>query len=237
METGKTGKYFKYAIGEIVLVVIGILIALQINNWNEDRKDRKVELKILQSINSDLLEDIQNLKVMMVFDSIMIEQNNTLFTILENKNSIYNTEMEPLFGNINRYGVFYPQKIGYESLKSSGLEILQSDSLRAAIVTLYDFHYGFVSETLDLKKQIYLTTNPIFVGELRTTGGPNEMQSVSYKEPVDFNALKENLNFINHIRHIYYERINFLKFTGTTLLQMKKVQAKITEDIKSIKND
>ena len=35
METGKTGNYFKYAIGEIILVVIGILIALQINNWND----------------------------------------------------------------------------------------------------------------------------------------------------------------------------------------------------------
>ena len=35
----KTGKYFKYALGEIILVVIGILIALQINNWNEDRKE------------------------------------------------------------------------------------------------------------------------------------------------------------------------------------------------------
>ena len=41
----KTGKYLKYAIGEIVLVVIGILIALQINNWNENRKDNFVELK------------------------------------------------------------------------------------------------------------------------------------------------------------------------------------------------
>ena len=38
MEENKTGKYLKYAIGEIVLVVIGILIALQINNWNEERK-------------------------------------------------------------------------------------------------------------------------------------------------------------------------------------------------------
>ena len=40
MEQNKTGKYLKYAIGEIILVVIGILIALQINNWNENRKDR-----------------------------------------------------------------------------------------------------------------------------------------------------------------------------------------------------
>ncbi len=40
MEQNKTGKYFKYAIGEIVLVVIGILIAISINNWNEHRKER-----------------------------------------------------------------------------------------------------------------------------------------------------------------------------------------------------
>jgi hypothetical protein len=51
----KTGKYFKYAIGEIVLVVIGILIALQINNWNEQRKDNRN----LHAIYSNLLIDIK----------------------------------------------------------------------------------------------------------------------------------------------------------------------------------
>ena len=48
LSEGKTGKYFKYAIGEIVLVVIGILIALQINNWNESRKMKIEEKKMLQ---------------------------------------------------------------------------------------------------------------------------------------------------------------------------------------------
>ena len=43
LSEGKTANYFKYAIGEIVLVVIGILIALQINTWNEFRKERKIE--------------------------------------------------------------------------------------------------------------------------------------------------------------------------------------------------
>ena len=50
----KTSKYFKYAIGEIVLVVIGILIALQINNWNENRKLQQREVQILNEIKSDL---------------------------------------------------------------------------------------------------------------------------------------------------------------------------------------
>ncbi|MFK7783267.1 DUF6090 family protein, partial [Psychroserpens sp.] len=54
MSENKTGKYFKYAIGEIVLVVIGILIALQINNWNEQRKTRISEISYIQSIINDL---------------------------------------------------------------------------------------------------------------------------------------------------------------------------------------
>jgi len=55
METGKTTKYFKYAIGEIILVVIGILIALQINTWNENRKDRIEEKVILENLLENLI--------------------------------------------------------------------------------------------------------------------------------------------------------------------------------------
>ena len=52
LSEGKTGKYFKYALGEIILVVIGILIALQINNWNEQQKENLFERKILNEILS-----------------------------------------------------------------------------------------------------------------------------------------------------------------------------------------
>lgn len=50
MEKNKTGNYLKYAIGEIILVMIGILLALQINNWNNDRIERKLETNILSEI-------------------------------------------------------------------------------------------------------------------------------------------------------------------------------------------
>ena len=54
-DDNKPMKYARYAIGEILLVVIGILIALQINNWNEDLKTRNKELTYLESIKTDLL--------------------------------------------------------------------------------------------------------------------------------------------------------------------------------------
>ena len=59
METGKTGKYFKYAIGEIVLVVIGILIALQINNWNTNRANEKQAYNQLREVQKEILYNIE----------------------------------------------------------------------------------------------------------------------------------------------------------------------------------
>ena len=57
IEKGKTTNYLKYAIGEIVLVVIGILIALQINNWNEHNNLSKKEVALLINIKNDLEAD------------------------------------------------------------------------------------------------------------------------------------------------------------------------------------
>ena len=53
IENNKTGKYLKYAIGEIVLVVIGILIALSINNWNQNRINSRSESLLLKEINNE----------------------------------------------------------------------------------------------------------------------------------------------------------------------------------------
>ncbi len=61
LSEGKTGTYLKYAIGEIILVVIGILIALQINNSNTQRIDKTREIKYLKNIKIDLKKDILNL--------------------------------------------------------------------------------------------------------------------------------------------------------------------------------
>ena len=60
MGNSKTEKYLKYAIGEISLVVIGILIAVNINNWNENRKTRTIEVNYLKNIQADLNAELKN---------------------------------------------------------------------------------------------------------------------------------------------------------------------------------
>lgn len=61
LSDSNNGKYFKYAIGEIILVVIGILIALQINNWNENRKKTKIGTQYLTEMRFELQNDINQL--------------------------------------------------------------------------------------------------------------------------------------------------------------------------------
>lgn len=61
LSEGKTGKYLKYAIGEIILVVIGILIALQINNWNTESENKAKIDNTLKQVQADLLNDIKEI--------------------------------------------------------------------------------------------------------------------------------------------------------------------------------
>ena len=81
---GATSKYLLYAIGEIALVVIGILIALQINNWNESSKARKQEKKLFLRILSDLKKDDVNIKVCISSLKKQLEVTQQLFRESQN---------------------------------------------------------------------------------------------------------------------------------------------------------
>jgi len=94
----KTGKYFKYAIGEIVLVVIGILIALQINNWNEHDKSQTLAQKYLKLIKSDLELDNEHFETL----NKMLTQQALKIDSIENILSRPQTKQEEFKQIINR---------------------------------------------------------------------------------------------------------------------------------------
>ena len=81
---GKTGKYLKYAIGEIVLVVIGILIALQINNWNEESKNRKQESQILLQLKSEFEQNLAELELKISMRKEMLDATTRILAYYDN---------------------------------------------------------------------------------------------------------------------------------------------------------
>src|SRR5210317_2143230 len=81
----KTSRYFKYAIGEIVLVMIGILLALQINNWNENRKNKIQLQSIFSAIEDDLKMDINDIDTLI---SKMNAREPDFLKVLNNEMSL-----------------------------------------------------------------------------------------------------------------------------------------------------
>jgi len=137
METGKTGRYFKYAIGEIVLVVIGILIALQINNWNENNKLKQQETTYYCKIVEDLNADLNNIE-----QSIQSEKNrqNTTRRLLTNLMKIQDNKSIILKGYLStvRSFNFITTKAAIQDITSSGkLENLRRKELKNAILNFY----------------------------------------------------------------------------------------------------
>lgn len=144
METGKTGKYLKYAIGEIVLVVIGILIALSINNWNEARKSKVQETLYLNRLLSENKQDIvafkDNIKELVKgiesienFSKALKIESADDASLIKSANDYFK------YGSI--YPIFYSSNSTFDDLSSTGnLKVITNTSLRDSIVQHYASH-------------------------------------------------------------------------------------------------
>jgi hypothetical protein len=139
----KTGMYLKYAIGEIVLVVIGILIALQINNWNENRKAKKVEQTLLTELQKTIREDIKNLSDVIALNKSHISSAEIVLNSIQDQPIISDSisyhlsrsfEVVKLDIKVSAYG----------NLKDYGLHLIQNDDTRKSIISGYDGMAKFV---------------------------------------------------------------------------------------------
>ena len=137
----KTKTYFKYAIGEIVLVVIGILIALSINNWNETNKNEREQIVFLNNLKNDLKNDLIQL------DQILKFQKEKLSKVNELKDQLLSIKdfekIEQLLVNLTLLNdTYFPNTGSYTTTVSSGkIASLNPSSLRIAITNLYERYY------------------------------------------------------------------------------------------------
>ncbi|GAA4318603.1 hypothetical protein GCM10023115_44540 [Pontixanthobacter gangjinensis] len=131
-------RYLIYAIGEIILVVIGILIALQINNWNEESKIRDLEQTYLASLRNDLQSDKIYLKNQIEESKSVMESNRQFIKQLWQKQESLKDAMK-LVNLINtRTQKIILQSSTYEELKSTGkLSYISNDSLRKNVIEFY----------------------------------------------------------------------------------------------------
>lgn len=173
IEQNRMGKYFKYAIGEIILVVIGILIALQINTWNSSRIDRAKEKEYLYN----LLDDINIQKS--IVDAQILHENKMR---LKCEKALVNLTSKSIsVDSINIYLTDITRKSfvinnpTFQDLKSSGNILLIKDTkLRNKILSFYQY--------LDYSALVVQTNNLKSISEFRDYLLKNNVVDMNYKD-------------------------------------------------------
>lgn len=124
----KVSRYLLYAIGEIILVVIGILIALQINNWKEEQAERREETAILHQLHTEFTSNLKQLDEKIEVKMDLIEAVKKLFQLIDHPSLRQKDSVDRLLGLTIPYSTFDP--IVSDLASSGSLRLIQSDSLK-----------------------------------------------------------------------------------------------------------
>ena len=258
METGKTAKYFKYAIGEIVLVVIGILIALQINNWNISQNEKKQEYKILQDLKVEFNANQKDALRMLDTHKSFITSMNRIqeLNALENYNQL---ELDNAIQTIILIGSYTPRPGASNNLINSGnLSLIQNEELRNQL-TVWSGVVEDLFDDEDEAKTYTLNTIIPFMAEHYPVVNIEIMEEIqaieigwieegefpiddwyakdSYKKNYDVKNLLNNANFQGHVSVKKMFAIHCTIEANAVVEAAKNIINLIDSEINRIEND
>lgn len=202
LSEGKFGTYLKYAIGEIILVVIGILIALQINNWNENFKLKTEEARILKQLNAEFRINKNSLEVLTAKNTQVLTNLNKIVALMPiNPESVDLDSLSYYIIKTFDFNTFDPIEGTISELSNSSFKVITNDTLRNLLLGWNTVREDFRDDELfaiDYSKDHYL---------------PKMSEKVSFdfglrKQSTDLSFL-QSIEFENLIRihQIYYKDV------------------------------
>ncbi|WP_053991603.1 DUF6090 family protein [Mangrovimonas sp. TPBH4] len=193
----KLSRYLVYAIGEILLIVIGILIALQINNWNSNKQSRKQELKIYQNIKSQVKEDLNELEKVEEINANFLEkfEKANRYILTNNRRAIDTLAFYTMA--LSQFSDFQRSSNIYEILVNSGdIKIMRNDSIVNKLQKL-EISYNFINRLEDIHWELITTElSPEIKGVLNYT---------------TFKIVKPEKLYSIEIQNLFFEFINLMK--------------------------
>lgn len=199
LSEGKVSKYLLYATGEIFLVVIGILIALQLNNWNSDNKAGTEELELLTEMKYNLESDLKDCFWNINKNEDLYHSNSVVLNHLE-KRTPFVDSLEQHYGNLLGTTTQLRNMSAYDHLKSKGMNLVRNDSLRKMITIVYSARYYYIEmKELEYDNQIQLhhfipqLNGKIIIDNNAKTGYPIHLDSL-YNDKHVIGSLRTNLD-------------------------------------------
>lgn len=252
---GKTSRYLKYAIGEIILVVIGILIALQINNWNEGNKNQQLEQNFYSNVLDDLNDDNKKLDDQVVFYTNRIENLGWLLKKVKNPDLDINPKefgkrVEPLY--YTNEAISYSAT--YEASKSSGIFDNFKNKTLLKNITQYYSNFQTIQQVSASTSQIVIDQfEPIMATIPENFIGIESNDFVITSEKYNNNEYYEFLSSIEDTRNLTIDFKSFFKapvfenyiigdlgrsFNALSVIAQRKTRtSQIAKEIKAYLND
>jgi len=219
LEDNKTAKYFKYAIGEIILVVIGILIALSINNWNDDRKEKNRELKLIASLNEELLSISEKIR-------LNLENNEENLQLVEDYlDDVKQTENRKI-EIVSTLDVFTQSSVSYpimtNILSANTASTIKNDSLLKELRKL-EMSYNKIKESELYLDQLWDSKMSDFLSKNNYSKSlVNYMRSKNYDDQ-NLIELYNNSDYKNIMALKWLLQVYWVKNQRESLLETEKV--------------
>ncbi|MEB2786808.1 DUF6090 family protein [Algoriphagus persicinus] len=243
----KFSNYLIYAIGEIVLVVIGILIALSINNWNESLKNKKLETSYLKRIYKDLDNDLLQFERTIK----LAQERNKRVLFLEQaiKNSeLVNKSSDYFVKSIIYANYTYRPAISnhsFEELKSSGrLALIKNEDLRVSIAKYYDLEFSysqfdFIREDVQLKYNEYsrgILNQEQLNWVITTYYLPDSISNISKKELDDiYQRFLSKKEFHSILPQVFESKYSTIEAMDDSNKQAEKLKREIQDELNIIR--
>jgi len=188
------GRYLLYALGEVLLVMVGILLALQVDNWNEQRKERRDELELLEALKTDLVLTRNEMDTIVEYNQKYLKGYRQIYDSIE-EDRPYSPVLDSAFTDLDIWATPYLSTMTYETIQNRGIDIIQNDSLKRHIVQFYNVDFKSITEDVVKWEWSFSqnTTQPIMVEYVRRN------LNTGLARPNDFEALKRNAAFRNFL--------------------------------------
>ncbi|MEP0134446.1 MAG: DUF6090 family protein [Eudoraea sp.] len=223
-DDNKPLKYMRYAIGEIVLVVVGILIALSVNNWNEFKKDRETEKKAIINLAENMELNINQVERKIA----RIQKDNIsgqiVLAAIQNNEQTVDTLGQHFHWALVNHSNLALSKAGYESLKNIGFEILRNEILKKEIVNLYENTYLQLSVSQQWGGELNPDTNNYLIDHFIRG------EDASYM-PVNFNELAKDQYFYGLINIAERQRSFYMGQYERALVETKRILQLIKDEL------
>lgn len=152
---------WSYAVGEIILIFLGISLAIWFNNWNEDRNERRTEVNILREIQENLTSNIRHTTSISEAELSRAKAYRKLGNIilsdqLPKEGKALPDTMTKLLHQLNSYANYFPRTAGFESLRSWGIHRLTTDTIRKQLTNLHEKDIVSIQDAMETNFDVYM---------------------------------------------------------------------------------